>query len=266
MFTCPICKKMMSITGNAYVCPENHCFDISRRGYVNLLCSQSARIHGDDKQMAGSRREFLNGGYYSRLRELICANIDGGPVADIGCGEGYYLEGICERLKKLAPDSHTYGIDISKAAVDAACRRNYALPAYLAVANCTALPIADQSVAAAVSVFAPINEPELKRILTKDGRFIRVVAGRDHLIELKRAVYEHAQLNPAADNTLCGFELKSAENLRYTVHLDSNADIRNLFTMTPYFYRTSERDMQKLKRLSELDITAHFYIFIYNVK
>lgn len=263
MFICPICKNTMSVSGGAYVCPENHSFDISRRGYVNLLRSQSSKSHGDDKQMASARREFLNLGCYGRLRECICENIGSGPAADICCGEGYYLEGISRKLGHDGKDFSAYGVDISKAAIDAACRRKYAVNTYLAVANCTALPLESESISAAVSVFAPLCESEIKRILKKDGKLIRVVPGRDHLIELKRAVYDRAQLNPAFDNTLGGFELTGAENLRYTMHLGSYSDIRNLFTMTPYFYRTKDRDKQKLRELCELDVTAHFYIFIY---
>lgn len=265
MFICPICKKEMTKTEGAFVCPENHSFDISRRGYVNLLCSQSSKLHGDDKQMATSRRDFLNHGYYKRLLECICSNITEGPVADIGCGEGYYLEGINRSLCSRVGTGGTVGIDISKPSVDAACRRSYACENNLAVASCKALPLGDNSIAAAVSVFAPVTEAEVGRVLRPGGKLIRVVPGRDHLIELKRAVYENAQLNPPFDNTLAGFELKSAENLRYTMHLDENADIRNLFSMTPYAYRTGERDKQKLRSLSGLDITAHFYIFVYEV-
>lgn len=65
MLICPVCKKQLSKSGGSYVCPEKHSFDISRRGYVNLLQSQSPKNHGDDKQMAAARREFLNGGFYS---------------------------------------------------------------------------------------------------------------------------------------------------------------------------------------------------------
>lgn len=263
MLICPICNKKLVKTGASYVCSENHSFDISRRGYVNLLRSQSSKTHGDDKQMAAARREFLNTGYYKRLRDCVCGAIDGGPVADICCGEGYYLEGISERLAVCDPSSAAMGTDISKSAVDVACRRSYAVKTELAVANCMSLPIADESVAYAVSMFAPIGEREVNRILKANGRLIRVVPGRDHLIELKRAVYDNAQINPPFDNTLSGFELCGAENLRYGMHLASNADIRNLFTMTPYFYRTSQQDMQKLRSVSELDVTAHFYIFTY---
>ena len=265
MLICPVYKKQLSKSGGSYVCPEKHSFDISRRGYVNLLQSQSPKNHGDDKQMAAARREFLNGGFYSRLRECICSNIKGSCVADICCGEGYYLEGICQKLSACSSDGSTYGIDISKAAVDAACRRSYAVQTSLAVANCTALPISDNIVSTALSVFAPISENEVYRVLTDDGILIRVVPGRDHLIELKRTVYDNAQLNPVFDNTLAGFELRGAENLRYTMRLDG-AQTRSLFTMTPYFYRTSEKDRQKLKKLSELEVTAHFYIFVYNKK
>ena len=263
MLICPICKNRLSRSTGAYICPQNHNFDISRRGYVNLLCSQSSKNHGDDKRMAIARRDFLNAGYYSRLRDSICSVITHGPALDICCGEGYYLEGITQKLAVCDPGSSACGIDISKSAIDAACRRKYNVETHLAVANCTDIPVQDGCFSFAVSVFAPVSEQETKRILRQNGCLIRVVPGRDHLIELKRAVYEHAQLNPAFNNTLSGFELKSAHNLIYNMHLNSADDIKNLFVMTPYYYRTTQKDQQKLRLVSQLDVTAHFYIFVY---
>lgn len=263
MLICPICKNPLLKSGGSYVCSGNHNFDISRRGYVNLLCSRSSKSHGDDKRMTAARSSFLNAGYYRRLRDCICDNITCGPVLDICCGEGYYLEGISRKLAVCAPDSSACGIDISKSAIDFACRRKYGVQTELAVANCTNIPVSDSSFACAVSVFAPVSEQETKRILIKNGCLIRVVPGRDHLIELKRAVYEHAQLNPSFDNSLNGFELKNAFNLRYKMRLDNTEAVKNLFVMTPYYYRTSQSDQQKLRSVSSLDITAHFYIFVY---
>lgn len=256
MFVCPVCNLPLEASGGAYVCGGGHTYDISRRGYVNLSRTQTARTHGDDKKMAAARRDFLDGGWYSRLRERLCDTLKEGAALDIGCGVGYYLEGMSEKCECA-------GVDLSKAAVDLACRRKYVKKTELAVAGCDRLPLADGSVQNVTSVFAPIKDSEAARVLADGGRLIRVVAGSDHLIELKREIYEKAQRNPPPDTRADGFTLKSAENLRYRFRLTDGGDIRALFTMTPYYYRTSPADADKLYRLRELDVTAHFYIFVY---
>ena len=40
-------------------------------------------------------------------------------------------------------------------------------------------------------------------------------------------------------------------------------DLKTLFSMTPYFYRTSEKDKAKLNDVSELLLTVEFVIFEY---
>lgn len=257
MFICPICRLPLAKSGGAYVCGSGHSFDISRRGYVNLLRSQSSKTHGDDKTMSQARRSFLNRGYYRRLRDCICKLTTAYPAADICCGEGYYLEGLSK------PGCSVVGTDISKAAVDYAARRSYEGEPFLAVANCMDLPLADESIGTAVSVFAPLSESEIARILKKDGKLIRVLPGRDHLIELKRAVYDNAKYNPPDNALMSDLKLCSAENLRYSVHLADGSDVRSLFTMTPYYYRTDHSGMQRLREISSLDLTLHFYIYIY---
>lgn len=60
-FICPKCKTGFSKEGNSYKCANGHCFDISRKGTVNLLLSQKSR-HGDDKLMVNARRKLSRQG------------------------------------------------------------------------------------------------------------------------------------------------------------------------------------------------------------
>jgi 23S rRNA (guanine745-N1)-methyltransferase len=52
-------------------------------------------------------------------------------------------------------------------------------------------------------------------------------------------------------------------NLSYNIEIEGADSIRNLFSMTPYSYRTSERDMQKLMALEYLETEIEFDIFVY---
>ena len=95
-FICPVCKAPLNREANTYRCSGNHCFDVSKYGYVNLLMSQqsSKKRHGDDSLMVVARRSFLQKGYYKPLRDALCecvkSNVSGcSVIADIGCGEGY---------------------------------------------------------------------------------------------------------------------------------------------------------------------------------
>ena len=59
---CPVCGGglMHSADGKKPICINRHCFDIARKGYVNLLMRAGGR-HGDDKTMLEARRDFYQG-------------------------------------------------------------------------------------------------------------------------------------------------------------------------------------------------------------
>ena len=57
--------------------------------------------------------------------------------------------------------------------------------------------------------------------------------------------------------------LVEKHNVAYKIQLDSAEAIRNLFSMTPYSYRTSEKDMQKLLALTSLETEVEVDIFVY---
>ena len=69
-FICPVCKSEFTKNNNSYICRNNHCFDISKKGTVNLLRSNKSS-HGDDKLMVNARRSFLDKGYYLPLLEVL---------------------------------------------------------------------------------------------------------------------------------------------------------------------------------------------------
>lgn len=74
ILTCPVCGKRLKLTKKSYICENNHCFDIAKSGYVNLLLSKHAgkTVHGDNKLMLQARRDFLERGYYAPLKDALC--------------------------------------------------------------------------------------------------------------------------------------------------------------------------------------------------
>ena len=111
-------------------------------------------------------------------------------VVDFGCGEGYWLGVVAERL--LARDekkgtARFVGIDASPAAAKAAARRlRSRYGAEIAVGDAQRdLDFADGSVDVALSVFAPRNVAELARVVKKNGTVIVASPGDAHLAELR---------------------------------------------------------------------------------
>ena len=92
---------------------------------------------------------------------------------------------------------------------------------------------------------------------------IRVIPLEKHLRSLKNVVYDHPYENVVNDYELENFEKLEVKEIRDSIHIDNNADILNLFTMTPYYYKTGEKDFEKLKQLNELDTEVEFGIIVY---
>ena len=60
---CPVCKEKLSQNEKSYKCLNNHSFDISKQGYLNLSLSSSKNT-GDEKNMIKARKAFLDKDYY----------------------------------------------------------------------------------------------------------------------------------------------------------------------------------------------------------
>ncbi|MBQ7093111.1 MAG: methyltransferase, partial [Clostridia bacterium] len=60
-----------------------------------------------------------------------------------------------------------------------------------------------------------------------------------------------------------GLELTEKFDLEQMIHLENNADIDALFKMTPYYYKTSQRDQEKLTKLASLDVLTQFRVLVY---
>ena len=65
LFICPKCKEKLEERGGSLYCLNNHCFDIAKEGYVNLMLANDKHSlnPGDNDDMVVSRDLFLNKGY-----------------------------------------------------------------------------------------------------------------------------------------------------------------------------------------------------------
>ena len=134
------------------------------------------------------------------------------------------------------------------------------------VASSFAIPMASQSVFLLSSLFSPFAEKEFCRVLKKDGYLLRAVNAEDHLIELKKTLYDKVRVSAVEDPALAEFEPVEKREVRFPIVLDSAEDIRNLFQMTPFSHKTSPMDQAKLKALDRLSVTVAVDLILYRKK
>lgn len=254
VLVCPNCGAPLSITGDgrSFHCSSGHSFDRAKEGYVNLtIGSRSGDSRGDSRASAKSRHEFLDKGYYGCLKASIAEKLQG-TVLDICCGEGYYDDYAGE----------LYGFDLSKEMVRLAARRHREGNYHYFVANLADIPVADGSVDTAIHLFAPFHEEEFSRVLRPGGTLYSVIPGAEHLIEMKRVVYDTPYKNDEKAPETRLLNLTGREAITETVRI-SGDDLKTCFSMTPYYYRTAEKDRRKLDAVDALDLTVSFVILKY---
>ena len=260
---CPVCGEKLREENRSMKCAKGHCFDRAKEGYINLMAGahKKGSLIGDNRDMALSRRAFLEKGYFDiLLNELISLikekKLHCPQILDICCGEGYYYHKI-----KEAVNCEMYGFDISKEMVRLAAKRKNGCEYF--VANLSRIPLTDKSTDIAFHLFAPFHEKEFGRIIKDSGTLITVVAGERHLYELKEILYDTPYKNDEMPPETEKLTLKEKRKVTGRIHLSSKEDIDALFRMTPYYYRTSDRDKAKLLSFNELDVTVDFCIFVY---
>lgn len=270
MFLCPICKKELTRFESTLKCENNHSFDYAKSGYVNLLNpgKKNNAKAGDSKEMIRARTSFFECGAYEKIRQKlieIIASLGGGTVVDAGCGEGYYSLGIA----KTDTGSTVLGFDMSKFGCEhgAKVSRQEGLDnAFFAVGNIFDLPLPDSSADVVVSLFAPVASEEFSRVLKNGGHLVVVSAGIDHLDGLKSVIYNNVYQNEEKFLDFDSFELLEVKNLKYKTVVEKNETIQALFTMTPYYHRTSQADKDKLSLVNELETTVEVNFLIYQNK
>lgn len=262
-FICPVCGENLSESESRYFCANNHSFDKAKSGYVNLLPNNlPSGNHGDNKLMISARHSFLEKGYYLPLRDKLCEAIgeiafENSVVLDAGCGEGWYTKGIFDFLKNAC----VLALDISKDAVKIAAKRDKNIKC--AVASVFHLPVADESVDVCVSVFSPLCESEFERVLKKGGFFVYVIPRENHLWSLKKALYDEPYKNSVKPYEMEKFSFVKKVSVDGVLKPSSKEDVENLFKMTPYYYKTSQKDAQKLYESEIGEIEYSFEILIF---
>ena len=290
---CPLCAGPLFRADGCLRCADGHSYDPARAGYVNLLPpgrKNNAKT-GDEREMIRARSEFLRCGFYDPIDEALSADLSSvlpqadadAPlrVCDMGAGEGYHT---CKSTALLAEKTgrhvDVYGFDASKSGAEAGCRLAKALgflpkegiaapmeawnpdsPVRAAVlpGNLFHLPVADASMHAALSLFAPVAWEEAARVLSPGGVLAVVSAGRGHLLAMRAVLYDEVRLtdfHPAPPEDFSGFTLLGRRTVDFPVTLSSQDEIAALFMMTPFWHRTGDAGRARLASLDRLAVTA----------
>lgn len=228
---CPVrgCSEPLNWEPSRAICGRGHLFDRARSGYCNLLQVQDRRSRhpGDSKAAVQARRRCLDRGLGNALREALCEKVASWTlppkaiVLDAGCGEGYYLEALCERF-----GFEGWGLDISTPAIEAAARTR-PLARWLVGNADRVLPFANHSLDLITSITARKNPEEFRRMLSPGGHLLVAVAHEDDQLELRGALFGELPDSDRAGATIALFsplfDLEDETIVRSRAMLDPTA-------------------------------------------
>jgi 23S rRNA (guanine745-N1)-methyltransferase len=282
---CPVCEQALTLDLQSQPkscrCPAGHSFDVARQGYINLLLAQHkrSRAPGDSADMVLARRNFLQQGFYQPISDafnhFVQTRLDKDHVlqlADVGCGEGYYSQRLLQFLQPDSQQQHApaterplflYGVDISRDAVRYASSLSKDI--IWLVASGGRLPLAAGQLDALISLFTPVMPEGWRKTLKPGGKAMLVTSGAEHLIELRRHLYDEVRdqvFDPAPQLQAAGFALLDCQRFRCNVFIPANA-LGDLLTMTPHGWRASADARARVLALEGLKVTldVNFYHF-----
>jgi len=270
IFHCPICHAALAQNGNSLICSKHHCFDRAAEGYYHLLPSNRmhAKIPGDNKEMVAARRQFLQAGYYQIFSDGINTTairlLEGmkePTVLDAGCGEGYYTARLGNALRQYGFCPRMGGFDISKFAVKSAAKQDKETS--YAVASIFDIPVETESCDLLLNIFAPIVPEEFAKALKEGGFLLIAVPSKRHLFGLKEILYDQPYENEQLDTDYPGFTFLERIPIRGEIALHDPLQIQNLFSMTPYYWKTPPSGCERLKEQTVLTTEIGFDLLIY---
>lgn len=266
---CPVCAGDLACEGQVLRCAAGHAFDIARQGYAGLLTGGARTGTADTAAMVAARAEFLDGGHFAPLAELIAERAaarapDGGCVLDAGAGTGYHLSAVLDRL----PGRPGVALDISKHALRRAARAHPRIGA-LTWDVWRPLPVRTGTVAVVLDVFAPRNAEEFHRVLRPGGILVVVTPAARHLDELVGALglltVDPRKAERVADTLGGWFRPAGTWPLELSLRL-THAEVAALVAMGPSAWHTDPEALsERISRLGEpAAVTAAFEVRVFD--
>lgn len=265
LFRCPICSTNMTlIEQSRLICEENHSFDFSKQGYVNL--APQAHTTKYDKALFEARQTIIASGFFNPLLERITvliknqlAGVETPAIVDAGCGEGSHLSTL---LSNLPEHVAGVGIDLAKEGIMAAAKEH---PGNMwtvgDLANC---PFQDAQFDVVLNILSPANYGEFTRVLKPAGLFLKVIPEADYLKELRAIFYEgteRTQETNAIDRITEVFEEVQTERLTYTFPLNRDL-LGKLIQMTPLTWGANVEKVEEALQANLSSITIDYQIIV----
>lgn len=282
MLKCPVCHDLLSKQDKSYICQNSHCFDMSKTGYVNLLLAnqKASKDPGDSKEMINSRYDFLSKDFYRVISDglndfvvsnLVKSNFDKSSklnILDVGCGTGYYLSNLVNKLEESGFNFNCTGLDISKNAVVKASKNDKQNKITWIIGSSYNLPIIDNSQNVLINIFAPYNMKEFSRVLNSDcGEMYFVVPNSNHLGELRDIFFGEENKEKSHDklkiaiSEIEGLEIANSINVKDEISLNSSEDISNLLKMTPYYWKIKKDVRDKVLGMNFIEVGIDVQIY-----
>ena len=123
------------------------------------------------------------------------------------------------------------------------------------------LPIKDASVDYVVDILSPFNNKEVKRILKKDGFFIKVFPECNYLKELRKLINlkDYDKENEVFDNFAKNFETVEKRIVNYTINLTPELS-QSIIKMTPLTNNhNTQNNLTKITINLKIVIAKNYY-------
>lgn len=180
-FQCPICKENLSFNENSLICCNGHNFDISKKGFVDLILNNKQQKNYDLESFE-NRHLVLERGMYDHIANKLVKlvmDLKLSNILDVGCGEGYYSKKISQIINNIL------AFDISKDSIQLAAK-GINTPVKWFIGDLAHLPIQNGVINGIIDVFSPANYDEFNRILSPDGYVLKVIPNQYHVQELRQ--------------------------------------------------------------------------------
>ena len=265
LLMCPVCREALSLSEKTWRCVNNHSYDVAKQGYVNLHVVQHkhSKNPGDTPESVQARRAFLSAGFYAPLQQAVVEKIRQLRIEnllDIGCGEGYYTNAMQQEVLQCV------GVDIAKNAVQVAAKLNKDVT--WVVGTGATLPVLDDSIDLCTSLFSPIPQEEILRVLKPQGYLMVVTPAPAHLLAMREALFDEVNAHDPhkfVEQLQQHFELLEQPIIESEFNLDQT-QLKNLIAMTPYAYKAKLEKRQQLELQTDTFLQASFQLYIFKKK